>query len=166
MSQSQGIGVGPSRRTVAKGAAWAVPVIAVSAAAPALASSGGIIVQFDPDASCKYPGQSTTFKWGYKLVFNVTVSEASTFCFTDVSAPNTDFGAVQVVSLQALQSGGLDTTPPEWCVNLIAGTNTLVATIEAENSANGTATFYWSVGEVTGTVLAEISNFPPCKDPR
>ncbi len=155
--------VRPSRRTIAKGAAWAVPVIAVSAAAPALASSGGIIVEFDPDASCKYPGQSTTFQWGYKLVFNVTVSEASTFCFTDVSAPNTDFGAVQVVSLEALQSGDTATSPP-WCVSLLPGTNNIVATIEAENSANGTATFYWSLGELTGSVLAEISNFPPCKD--
>ncbi len=161
MSHQQG--VRPSRRTIAKGAAWDVPVIAVSAAAPALASSGGIIVEFDPDASCKYPGQSTTYKWGYKLVFNVTVTEAATFCFTDVSAPNTDFGAVRVVSLEALQSGDTATAPP-WCVNLLPGTNNIVATIEAENSANGTATFYWSLGELTGSVLAEISNFPPCKD--
>ena len=165
MSQSQGIGVGPSRRTVAKGAAWAVPVIAVSAAAPALASSGGIIVDFRPDLSCKYPGQSTNFTWGYKLVFNVTVSEASTFCFTDATAPNTDIGNVDYVSLEALESGDVATAAP-FCVQLLPGTNNLVATIEAENSANGTATFYYSVGEVTGTVLAEISNFPPCKDPR
>ena len=40
MSQLQGIEVRrPSRRTIATGAAWAVPVIAVGAAAPAMASS-------------------------------------------------------------------------------------------------------------------------------
>ncbi len=39
MSQSQGIGVRPSRRTIAKGAAWAVPVIAVGAAAPHASAS-------------------------------------------------------------------------------------------------------------------------------
>jgi hypothetical protein len=164
MSQSQGIGVGPSRRTVAKGAAWAVPVIAVSAAAPALASSGGIIVQFRPDLSCKYPGQSTNFTWGYKLVFTVTVSEAATFCFTEVSAPNTDFGNVDYVSL-VNEATGDSTDGPPWCVQLLPGENNLVATIEAENSANGTATFLWSLGEITGSTLAEISNFPPCKDP-
>ena len=32
---------GISRRTIAKGAAWAVPVVAVAAAAPAMAASGG-----------------------------------------------------------------------------------------------------------------------------
>jgi hypothetical protein len=160
MSHQQG--VRPSRRTIARGAAWAVPVIAISAAAPALASSGGIIVEFDPDNSCKYPGQSTGTSFGYKLVFNVTVTEASTFCFTDVSAPNTDFGAVNVVSIEALQSGDY-VTAPDWCVNLLPGTNNLVATIEAANSANGTATFFWSLGDLTGSVAAEISGFPPCK---
>ncbi len=40
MTRSQGIEVRrPSRRTVASGAAWAVPVIAVGAAAPAMAAS-------------------------------------------------------------------------------------------------------------------------------
>lgn len=31
----------PSRRTIARGAAWSVPVVAVTAAAPAFAASGG-----------------------------------------------------------------------------------------------------------------------------
>jgi len=31
----------PSRRTIARGAAWSVPVVAVGAAAPAMAASGG-----------------------------------------------------------------------------------------------------------------------------
>ncbi len=163
MSLSQGSEMRPSRRTIAKGAAWAVPVIAVAASAPAMASSGGIIVDFRPDLSCKYPGQSTNLSWGYKLVFNVTVSEATTFCFTDVTAPNTDIGNVDYVSLEALESGDTATAAP-FCVQLLPGTNNLVATIEAENSANGTATFFWSVGEITGSVLATISNFPPCKD--
>jgi hypothetical protein len=165
MSRSQGSEVRPTRRTIARGAAWAVPVIAIGATAPAMANSGGIIVQFRPDLSCKYPGQSTSFTWGYKLVFTVTVSEAATFCFTEVSAPNTDFGNVDYVSLVNLQTGDSTDGPP-WCVQLLPGENTLVATIEAENSANGTATFLWSLGEITGSTLAEISNFPPCKDQR
>jgi len=46
-----------SRRTLAKGAAWAVPVIAVAAAAPAQAASGD-----EPTlafvGACKFPGNS------------------------------------------------------------------------------------------------------------
>ncbi len=43
MSQTQGIEVRrPSRRTIASGAAWAVPVIAVGAAAPVASASGNV----------------------------------------------------------------------------------------------------------------------------
>lgn len=47
------------RRTIAKGAAWSVPVVAVGAAAPALAASGGAsdIAVGNP---CKLPGTAPT----------------------------------------------------------------------------------------------------------
>lgn len=48
---------GLSRRTLAKGAAWAVPAAAVAAAAPAMASSGGGPT-LDVTAACKNPGNS------------------------------------------------------------------------------------------------------------
>lgn len=54
-----------SRRTVAKGMAWSVPVVAVAAAAPAFAVS---CETFSFGAgSCKCPGQSTTDPYGYWL---------------------------------------------------------------------------------------------------
>ena len=56
MSQSQGIEVRrPSRRTIATGAAWAVPVIAVGAAAPAMAASPNCVPSFTvvPEESFK-----------------------------------------------------------------------------------------------------------------
>jgi hypothetical protein len=54
------------RRTVAKGIAWTVPVVAVATAAPAFAAS---CETFTFGAgSCKCPGQSTTDPWGYWLV--------------------------------------------------------------------------------------------------
>ena len=46
-----------SRRTIARGTAWAVPVVAVAAAAPAYAASGVCVpnITFSA-ASCKCPG--------------------------------------------------------------------------------------------------------------
>ena len=56
MSQSQGIEVRrPSRRTIATGAAWAVPVIAVGAAAPLASASPTCVPEFEvvPEESFK-----------------------------------------------------------------------------------------------------------------
>lgn len=90
MSQTQGDQARElSRRTVAAGAAWTVPVIAVGAAAPAMAAAQNIIViELDPLASCKFPGQSTEFNHAYDLVFTITAAEAGILCITDVFAPN------------------------------------------------------------------------------
>ncbi len=57
---------GVSRRTVAKGVAWAIPAIPLVVNAPAYAASPGCVT-LGPD-SCKYPGQSTNDPWGYNLV--------------------------------------------------------------------------------------------------
>lgn len=54
---------GLSRRTLAKGAAWAAPAIAVAAAAPAMAASKGPI--YFTGTACKLPGGSSDFKHGY-----------------------------------------------------------------------------------------------------
>jgi hypothetical protein len=64
MSKNQGFdATAPSRRSVVKGAAWAVPAIAVASAAPTVAASQGPL-EFTGGA-CKLPGNATdTFK-GY-----------------------------------------------------------------------------------------------------
>lgn len=61
---------GITRRTVVKGAAWAVPAIAVAGAMPATAVSGNI--SFSPTVACKSPGASCeTFYKGYVVGFQV-----------------------------------------------------------------------------------------------
>lgn len=62
-----------SRRTIAKGAAWAVPIVPLVVATPAYASSGGGPVITVGDA-CKLPGNScgNVFVKGY--IFDVTIS--------------------------------------------------------------------------------------------
>lgn len=63
---------GPSRRTLVKGAAWSVPVVAVAGAAPAHAASPGQVILTQVGA-CKSPGNSCrSFAKGYIFTFNVT----------------------------------------------------------------------------------------------
>lgn len=67
-----------SRRTLAKGAAWAVPVVAVAAAAPAMAASGGA-PSFVFEGACKFSGQSCSIApWGYALGYRVTNTSQKT----------------------------------------------------------------------------------------
>lgn len=74
MSHNQGVDTtSPSRRTVVKGAAWAVPAVIVAGAAPTVAASKGPL-EFTGHA-CKLPGNSTpAFNKGYvfELVANNT----------------------------------------------------------------------------------------------
>ena len=164
MSQTQGDQARElSRRTVAAGAAWTVPVIAVGAAAPAMAASQNIIViELDPLASCKFPGQSTEFNHAYDLVFTITAAEAGILCITDVFAPNNTPDEVEI--FRVTPGGG-----PDNCRPILAGETTLSVIITAQNSANGTALFTYSFQGVAGIFTAVITNFPrareTCPDP-
>lgn len=64
---------GINRRTVMKGAAWTVPVIMVASAAPAMASSPPVIIDFGSSGACKIPGESyggLCYNKGYVLWAN------------------------------------------------------------------------------------------------
>jgi hypothetical protein len=64
MSEKLGVDTtSPSRRTVVKGAAWAVPAIAVASAAPTVAASEGPL-SFTGGA-CKLPGNANDIFKGY-----------------------------------------------------------------------------------------------------
>ena len=57
---------GISRRTLAAGAAWSVPVIAVASAAPAYAASRPCIAPSVSVEGCKYPGGSQPWDKSYR----------------------------------------------------------------------------------------------------
>jgi len=157
MSQSQGIEARRlSRRTIATGAAWAVPVIAVGAAAPLAAASGGVIITPLPGASCKFPGQSTGYPFGYKMFFNINTSVATNFCVTAATVPGNTSSEVQIIEVNG------DTSSPH-CLALVPGDNTLVIIVASTNSANGTGTFTYTLdGAAGGTFSATFGNFRPC----
>jgi hypothetical protein len=158
MSQSQGIEARRlSRRTIATGAAWAVPVIAVGAAAPLAAASGGVIITPLPGNSCKFPGQSTGFSFGYKMFFNINTSVATNFCVTGATVPGNTAAEVQIFQVNN------DASAP-YCVALVPGDNTVSIIVGSTNSANGTGTFTYTLdGAAGGTFTATFGNFPPCK---
>ncbi|GAA6527707.1 hypothetical protein [Intrasporangium sp. DVR] len=86
-NNENGSGLRPSRRTVVKGAAWAVPAVAVAASTPASASSPEEPeINFELSSLCKLPGQSSGAKCYDKgnvafLVFdNTKSSQDYTIC--------------------------------------------------------------------------------------
>jgi hypothetical protein len=85
MSHNNGVGsTPPSRRSVVKGAAWAVPAVAVAAAAPTVAASVGLL-EFTGKA-CKLPGNANDIFKGY-------VFELRSF-----NAPGTPLDVLTVIS--------------------------------------------------------------------
>lgn len=115
-----------SRRTVATGAAWSVPVLAVSAAAPAMAASGCTAVA--SVAGTHTNGQST-------VAISVSFNVSGEVCVTGLSATGGQNGNVTLTYV---------TTPPA------SGTcgSTGTVTFAAGASANGNTV----KGSYTGTV--------------
>ena len=88
---------GSNRRTVVKGAAWAVPAVAVAAAAPALAASPKCLTaQFLGD-SCKQPGSGNNFGYRLEICFTNNCATSVTLDVTQVAA-NTGNPVVLAVS--------------------------------------------------------------------
>jgi hypothetical protein len=61
-----------SRRAVARGIAWTVPVVAVSVAAPAYAASAPTPVAAATNGSCKCPGGNAPFVFKTEITFSTT----------------------------------------------------------------------------------------------
>ena len=74
----------PARRTIAKGAAWVVPTLALATAAPAFATSGPKPTVV-PGAACKLPGESCDpLIKGYLFKFVITnPSAVDVYLYTD-----------------------------------------------------------------------------------
>ena len=70
-----------SRRTVVRGAAWTVPVIAVAANAPAFAVSAGTVTFESLGVACKLPGASCQSEVGVTKGYVIRVRVCSTFTF-------------------------------------------------------------------------------------
>jgi hypothetical protein len=157
MSQSQGIEVRRvSRRTIAAGAAWAVPVIAVGAAAPAMAASGECVPAFTAvEGSYKCCDGSTTIKGkkNMKVVIQITdangcLDEGSdTICIESVKLGNgQSIGSLVFVGPKCTSVGGTVTVyllDVQSCtVNLLVdytlnGSSVRTAALKSDNISSG-----------------------------
>lgn len=150
---------GISRRTVTKAMAWAVPVIAIAAPAPAFAASPGII-SFT-GAGCKLPGNSNDVYKGYAFRMSATntTPDDITVTITDATLNGEDLGSVTVVDLNTCTVLGNPFVIP-------AGTtlsNLALITSDAPSSQQGelAVDFTVSGGNGGGEATAEVSSVPP-----
>lgn len=81
-SQQQG-GLRPSRRTLVKGAAWSVPVVAVAGTAPAWAASPGPVdPSYQPGTFCKHTSGGRFTDYHAVFCFDNTSDQDITVTFT------------------------------------------------------------------------------------
>lgn len=151
---------GVSRRTVTKAMAWAVPVLAVSAAVPAYAASQ---INFQLNgAGCKLPGNSNGIFKGY--AFALVITNNSTVPITiniqSITLNGTDLGLTALVNLTP-NPATVDQNP----FNLNPGqgiADGALVTQNAANSSNGTLTITYTVNNGTPiTVSATVNSAAP-----
>jgi hypothetical protein len=139
------------RRTVARGALWSMPVVAVSVAAPAFAVSPTIPLAAFSESSCRCVDEKL-----YKLDITFTNNTGSTFLITGTSLTAT---------LRAI------TFPPGQFANVAPGTST--ATFHFTNSNNASVlqlAFMYTVRDVTtglvtpDQLLSGTVIFPHCDE--
>lgn len=162
----------PTRRTLVKGAAWSVPVVAVAGTAPAFAASQEVWFE-NLQSACKLPGASCEKETGATKGYAIALRLCSNVR-SDVSIA---FGDASVSLEGAPATGGWDVTPDPLSINYdetlpVPQCNIVVIAIEGEpNSANvsisGTIPFSWTSSSGlsgSGTIVFSASATPPCED--
>lgn len=154
---------GVSRRTVTKAMAWAVPVIAVSAAVPAYAASQVNITFLG--GGCKLPGNSNPTYKGY--AFLVSVSNSSSvpveIKITNFTLDGNSLGSTALVGLppSLVGVGVVRSNPFILPPNLSVPAAALV-TSGAPNSQNGVLSITYQVaGAAPITKTVTVGDAPP-----
>lgn len=143
-----------SRRTVAKGIAWSVPAVAVSAAVPAYAASPICVTVTFTGSACKEPGNSNdTDPKAYNLGF-VFKNTCATDCVTIVVTSVKD-----LYTTPALTSVYAPTAPSNTFQVCAGNTATFtLPTTYSSNSSNGIVISYTVNGAPGSTTLDSPPN--------
>lgn len=162
-------GFAPSRRTLVKGAAWSVPVVAMGAPAMAVVCSPNNTSPecnpvpppvSQPGNACKHPGNScgSSLRAAYHFVF----------CLSNSS------GQDITVYFPSMSVDGQSKAPSPSSVVVPAGSPSTCVTLhitDMGNSENGNGTLTYSytwvnefdeVIPVSGSVSTGVNNLPPC----
>jgi hypothetical protein len=177
----------PSRRSVVKGAAWAVPAVVVAAAAPTVAASAGFLT-FSGSA-CKLPGNSQdTFKgYVFELFANNAPGPLPRDAITEITSITVS-GFPDLGNYLVVVKGPNDTCSCNSCPGTVAGhtfctadghlnqrilifttadvtgssSNAIVTVTYRQFDCNGTS----SCGTATtGSASTEIKSTPPIQGP-
>ena len=148
-----------SRRSLTRGAAWTVPVVAVSVAAPAFAASLRYSVVTDPAKSCKCPGGGSPFTYNLNLAITTPGPDSYTLAITDFKvdgaalvAPSVFLGPTTLV----LPGGEGNPVLVRFRSSNSNSTHTITFTFTPTNTSTGV------VGSPTNVTLTEVK-FDPCK---
>lgn len=135
-----------SRRSLVRGVAWTVPVVAVAAHAPAFAASSPpiIITGFTDAAKCSGRSGAPGNEFTYIFTFTTTTSGVSPEMFTAAGSLvtiNDTIFVVERIETEPLPGGG---------------TRVFVITVSGSNSADGTGdlVFTYSSGQPPQPVVA------------
>lgn len=145
-----------SRRSVARGAAWSVPIAALAVAAPAYAASPVNPVISDPGKSCKCPGGGSP--WAFNLNMAITMPGADSYSIAitsfqvDGAAPAAFLGPSTFV----LPGGEGDPALLRFRLTNSDSTHTITFTYTATNTTTGVT------GAPVNVTLTDVL-FHPCK---
>jgi hypothetical protein len=153
-----------SRRTVARGAAWSVPIAAVAVSAPAMAASCVPQISLDLGRSCKCPGQSSP---GEEFVYYLA------FCVTNDCVVGSGAGGTFKVLEVAKDNGSVFPNRPNACFPATIGAGstptpvnectTATYRFDSTNSGNFVLiTFQVTVGGATTTYTQQLPSPPFC----
>lgn len=150
-----------SRRTVAKGVAWAAPIIVVAPAAPALTASPDPDEPVEP-TSASYACKITAggLQYEFHLIFGNTLDVDSTVCLTGGTMYPNGCSSVGV---------DLTTATPETCYPVSAGLTQefVVTSYETTCMANGWMNVQYTYTDADGKVVptharVEFNSVTPC----
>jgi hypothetical protein len=133
-----------SRRSVARGAAWSVPLVAVTVAAPAFASSGSS-VQVTSITVCQCEGQGTK-RYALTVTFDKTTA-----------------GPITVTNVVITESGNTIENQTPSTASLGAGLGAKTSTFSfnrQSNGANGTFTVTYDAPGFTGLTYTTPGAIP------
>jgi hypothetical protein len=136
-----------SRRTVARGAAWSIPIVAVSVAAPAFALSPAKAATITSVTVCQCQGQGTK---KYRLTATFTNTSNHTFTVTNVSITE----ASNTLSNQTPSSSAT--------LNIAAGPGTTALDFyfnRQSNGTNGTYTIQYTLTDTTANFTYPATSF-------